>query len=126
MPARCKFKRGYGRDVAGIVSSCFADYYNPGRNVPDQRFCRRFQGRAQRSCPDHFPSIPSPARRGLLEHCRVAPETISGVSDESGLPLPPVRCLTKEQAAAYLGIGVTLLLQIGLPPIEVRGARCGM
>ena len=39
-------------------------------------------------------------------------------SDESGLPLPPVRCLTKEQAAAYLGIGVTLLLQIGPPPIK--------
>jgi len=40
------------------------------------------------------------------------------MEDESGLPLPPVRCLTKEQAAAYLGIGVTLLLQIGPPPIK--------
>jgi hypothetical protein len=29
-----------------------------------------------------------------------------------------VRCLTKEQAAAYLGIGVTLLLQLGPPPIK--------
>jgi hypothetical protein len=34
------------------------------------------------------------------------------------LPLPIRRCLTKEQAADYLGIGVTLLLQIGPPPIK--------
>ena len=40
------------------------------------------------------------------------------MSEEPGLPLPPVRCLTKEQAAAYPGIGVTLLLQIGPPPIK--------
>jgi len=40
------------------------------------------------------------------------------MDDESGLPLPHVRCLTKEQAAAYLGIGVTLLLKIGPPPIK--------
>ena len=40
------------------------------------------------------------------------------MEDESGLPLPFVRCLAKEQAAAYLGIGVTLLLQIGPPPIK--------
>jgi hypothetical protein len=26
------------------------------------------------------------------------------MEDEAGLPLPHVRCLTKEQAAAYLGI----------------------
>ena len=42
----------------------------------------------------------------------------SRVKDEAGLPLPRVRCLTKEQAAEYLGIGVTLLLQIGPPPIK--------
>ncbi len=35
------------------------------------------------------------------------------------LPLPLRRCLTKEQAAAYLGIGVTLLLQIGPRPIKL-------
>ena len=40
------------------------------------------------------------------------------VSDETVSPLPPVRCLTKEQTAAYLGIGVTLLLQLGPPPIK--------
>ena len=36
-----------------------------------------------------------------------------------GLPLPVRRCLTKEQAAEYLGIGVTLLLQAGPPPIKI-------
>lgn len=36
-----------------------------------------------------------------------------------GLPLPVRRCLTKEQAADYLGIGVTLLLQAGPPPIKI-------
>jgi hypothetical protein len=40
------------------------------------------------------------------------------MADDPGLPLPSVRCLTKEQAAAYLGIGVTLLLQLGPPPIK--------
>lgn len=35
------------------------------------------------------------------------------------LPLPPRRCLTKEQAANYLGIGVTLLQQIGPQPIKL-------
>ena len=37
------------------------------------------------------------------------------MTDESGLPLPPVRYLDN---AAYLGIGVTLLLQLGPPPIK--------
>ena len=35
--------------------------------------------------------------------------------DETDLPLPPVRCLSKEQAAVYLGIGVTLLAQLRVP-----------
>jgi hypothetical protein len=34
------------------------------------------------------------------------------------LPLPMRRCLTKEQAADYLAIGVTLLLEIGPRPIK--------
>jgi hypothetical protein len=38
--------------------------------------------------------------------------------DDVRLTLPSVRCLTKEQAAEYLGIGVTLLLQIGPRPIK--------
>jgi hypothetical protein len=40
------------------------------------------------------------------------------MKDGAPLPLPQRRCLTKEQAADYLGIGVTLLLQIGPPPIK--------
>ena len=35
--------------------------------------------------------------------------------EEPGLPLPPVRCLSKEQAAVYLGIGVTLLTELNVP-----------
>jgi hypothetical protein len=38
---------------------------------------------------------------------------------DTGLPLPHVRCLTKEHAAAYLGIGVTLLLQLRPPRIKL-------
>lgn len=37
---------------------------------------------------------------------------------EPVLPLPAVRCLTKEQAAEYLGIGVTLLTEIGPKPVK--------
>lgn len=40
------------------------------------------------------------------------------MTDESGLPLPSVRRLTKEQAAANFGVGMTLVLQIGPPPIK--------
>ena len=43
--------------------------------------------------------------------------------EESSLPLPPVRCLSKEQAAIYLGIGVTLLAQLGVPYVRL-GRRC--
>lgn len=39
------------------------------------------------------------------------------------LPLPPVRCLSKEQAAEYLGIGVTLLSQLDVPYVRF-GRRC--
>ena len=39
------------------------------------------------------------------------------------LPLPPPRCLSRPQAAQYLGIGVTLLMQIGPPPLRL-GRRC--
>jgi len=37
---------------------------------------------------------------------------------EDDLPLPPIRCLTKEQAAEYLGIGVTLFESLGVPCIK--------
>jgi len=40
--------------------------------------------------------------------------------EERAPPLPTARCLTKRQAAAYLGIGVTLLTTIGPAPIKVR------
>lgn len=43
--------------------------------------------------------------------------------DETGLPLPPVRCLSKEEAARYLGIGVTLLSELDVPAIKL-GRRC--
>jgi len=39
--------------------------------------------------------------------------------NSAGLPLPVRRCLTKEQAAEYLAIGVTLLLEVGPPPIKI-------
>ena len=37
---------------------------------------------------------------------------------EPALPLPAVRCLTKEQAANYLGIGITLFDEIGPKPVK--------
>ena len=43
--------------------------------------------------------------------------------DENGLPLPPARCLNKDQAAAYLGIGVTLLTALDVPCVKL-GRRC--
>lgn len=45
------------------------------------------------------------------------------MEDQPVLPLPSVRCLTKEQAAEYLGIGVTLLTELGVPAIKF-GRRC--
>jgi hypothetical protein len=43
--------------------------------------------------------------------------------EEPGLPLPRIRCLTKEQAADYLGIGVTLLADLDVPCVKF-GRRC--
>ena len=43
--------------------------------------------------------------------------------ESGGLPLPAPRCLSKEQAAAYLGIGVTLLVELCVPSIKL-GRRC--
>jgi hypothetical protein len=42
---------------------------------------------------------------------------------EQSLPLPFRRCLTKEEAAEYLGIGVTLLAELGVPAVKF-GRRC--
>ena len=43
--------------------------------------------------------------------------------EDNGLPLPAARCLSKDQAAAYLGIGVTLLTELNVPAIKL-GRRC--
>ena len=42
-----------------------------------------------------------------------------GSNEGAGLSLPDVRCLTKEQAADYLGIGVTLLETLGVPCLKL-------
>jgi hypothetical protein len=42
---------------------------------------------------------------------------------ETSLPLPQTRCLSKEQAAADLGIGLTLLAELNIPSIKL-GKRC--
>ena len=39
--------------------------------------------------------------------------------EESGLLTPVRRCLTKEEAAAYLGIGVTLLAELQVPFVKL-------
>ncbi len=43
--------------------------------------------------------------------------------EDNGLPLPAVRGLSKEQAAEYLGIGVTLLMELDVPYLKL-GRRC--
>ena len=43
--------------------------------------------------------------------------------DESSLPRPMVRCLTKTEAAEYLGIGLTLFDGLRIPAIRL-GRRC--
>lgn len=43
--------------------------------------------------------------------------------EESDLPLPVIRCLSKEQAAEYLGIGVTLMTELEIPSVKF-GRRC--
>ena len=43
--------------------------------------------------------------------------------EDNGLPLPAARCLSKEQAAAYLCIGITLLTELNVPFIKF-GRRC--
>ena len=46
-----------------------------------------------------------------------------GKEAHRSLPLPTVRCLTRRQAAAYLGIGLSLLAELGVPCIRL-GRRC--
>lgn len=40
-------------------------------------------------------------------------------AEKDALALPRTRCLSREQAASYLGIGVTLLAQIGPPAVRL-------
>ncbi|HNV87616.1 MAG TPA: helix-turn-helix domain-containing protein [Methylotenera sp.] len=37
---------------------------------------------------------------------------------DNDLPLPSIRCLSKEEAASYLGIGVTLLSELDIPTVK--------
>ncbi|WP_254776170.1 helix-turn-helix domain-containing protein [Nitrosomonas sp. Nm34] len=43
--------------------------------------------------------------------------------DKVSLSLPAIRCLSKEEAACYLGIGVTLLTELEIPFTKL-GRRC--
>src|ERR1700689_3568105 len=43
--------------------------------------------------------------------------------DGGALPLPAARCLSREQAADYLGIGATLLDRIGPAPVALGRRR---
>jgi predicted DNA-binding transcriptional regulator AlpA len=43
--------------------------------------------------------------------------------DDSALPRPTARCLSKDEAAQYLGIGVTLFDGLRIPPVRL-GRRC--
>ena len=43
--------------------------------------------------------------------------------DDFALPRPTARCLSKEEAAQYLGIGVTLFDGLRIPPVRL-GRRC--
>jgi hypothetical protein len=47
------------------------------------------------------------------------PRTKSSEPDAPSLPLPSPRCLSREQAATYLGIGVTLLASLSVRPVRL-------
>jgi excisionase family DNA binding protein len=47
----------------------------------------------------------------------------SSQMDDPSLPRPMVRCLTKTEAAKYLGIGVTLFDELRIPAVRF-GRRC--
>jgi hypothetical protein len=42
---------------------------------------------------------------------------------DSSLPRPSARCLTREEAASYLGIGLTLLESLGVPTLTFGRRR---
>jgi len=37
---------------------------------------------------------------------------------DNNLPLPAVRCLSKDEASSYLGIGITLLTELDIPAVK--------
>ena len=51
----------------------------------------------------------------------VQPQTESSPDNE--LPKPLVRCLSKEEAACYLGIGVTLFMELDIPEVQFGRRR---
>jgi len=38
---------------------------------------------------------------------------------DNDLPLPVRRCLSRDEAASYLGIGVTLLIELAIPSLKI-------
>jgi hypothetical protein len=56
-------------------------------------------------------SLPMPEIPGLKD------------SQDGGLPRPAARCLSSEQAAAYLAIGVTLLADLDVPCVKLGRRR---
>jgi hypothetical protein len=53
-----------------------------------------------------------------------APDTVAPrEKGPQGLPLPAARCLTAEQAATYLAIGVTLLAELDVPCVKLGRRR---
>ena len=49
--------------------------------------------------------------------------SLTGSSPDNELPKPQVRCLSKEEAACYLGIGVTLFLELDIPEVKFGRRR---
>lgn len=48
---------------------------------------------------------------------------VNNDQDNLALPLPAVRCLSKDQAALYLGVGITLLAELDIPCIKFGRRR---
>ncbi|MEB0134773.1 hypothetical protein QN362_05455 [Actimicrobium sp. CCC2.4] len=54
----------------------------------------------------------------LLPTAKNRHATQEALADETGLPLLLARCLSREHAASYLGIGVTLLATLAIPCVR--------
>ena len=53
----------------------------------------------------------------MLREFIVKPLTENDLDNEA-LPKPQIRCLSKDEAASYLGIGVTLLTELNIPAVK--------